>query len=171
MQSLNQNILATIVVALNAPTKLVMTKTVFNYQFIYYSSPLSKIMKKQRLFLAACENNEVDVVRLLLHYVDPSCEENRAIIWASENGHLEVVKLLLGNEKTNPADLNNIAISLASHNGHLEIVRLLLADERVNPSDKYNAAIFWAEKNNHLEVVKLLLEDKRVSRTYIPSQK
>ena len=83
MKSLNQNILATIITATQNPTKLVMSKIVFNYQFIYYSSLLCNTTRKQKLFLAACENNKADIVQLLLHYVDPSHGENYPIIMAS----------------------------------------------------------------------------------------
>ena len=132
MQNLNQNILATIVAALNDPSKLIMSKTVFNYQFIYYSSQVCNITQKQELFVSACRFNKVDVVKLLLHYIDPSRRENEAIILAIQNNHPEVVRLLLADGRVNPADSNNREICLASNDGHLEIVRLLLADERVN---------------------------------------
>ena len=142
---LNQNVLATIISVSKQPIKLIISSMVCNYQFIYYSSPLSKTTRKQRLFLSACANNKTDVVKLLLHYIIPSHEENKAIILAAKNNHPEVVKLLLGDKRVNPADRNNAAIRWASENGHLEVVKLLLGDEKTNPADMNNIAIFYSE--------------------------
>ena len=61
---------------------------------------------KQKLFTQACEYNQVEVVKLLLQdpRVDPSYQNNYAIILASENGHVEVVKLLLQDPRVDPND-------------------------------------------------------------------
>ena len=92
--------------------------------------------------------------------VDPSDNDNYAIICASKYGCLDIVNRLLQDPRVNPADSANKAIRLASRNGHLAVVNRLLQDSRVNPSE-YNS-IYWAIKNGHLAVVKRLLQDERV---------
>jgi len=105
-----------------------------------------------------------DAVKLLLldDRVDPSANDNWALIAASENGHLEIVKLLLSDSRVDPSAEDNRALVLASQNGYLEIVKLLLSDARVDPSDQDNFALIFASKNGHLEIVKLLLSYARV---------
>ena len=94
--------------------------------------------------------------------VDPSDEDNTAIVRASEYGYKEVVELLLSDDRVDPSDRRNEAIILASLNGHIEVVELLLSDGRVDPSDLHNYAIRWASRNGQHEVVELLLSDDRV---------
>ena len=115
-------------------------------------------------FIRACENNNVNKVKLLLRdqRVDPSDNENEAIIEASMYGHWKVVKLLLQDTRVDPSDSQNNAIIEASRNGHLEVVKLLLHDSRVAPSDQDNEAIIEASENGHWDVVKLLNNDSRV---------
>ncbi len=79
----------------------------------------------------ASENGNLEVVKLLLKdkRVDPSVQNNSAIVWASQYGHLEVM-LLLADKRVNPSDKNNDAIALATRYGYDEISKLLLADNR-----------------------------------------
>jgi hypothetical protein len=84
--------------------------------------------------------------------VDPSAEDNQALIAACEGRNVEVVKLLLGDPRVDPSD----AIRFAIADGHLEVVKLLLADSRVDPNDNLADAILCAEMEDHIEVVTLV---------------
>eukprot|EP00586_Coscinodiscus_wailesii_P002507 CAMPEP_0172484750 /NCGR_PEP_ID=MMETSP1066-20121228/12336_1 /TAXON_ID=671091 /ORGANISM="Coscinodiscus wailesii, Strain CCMP2513" /LENGTH=311 /DNA_ID=CAMNT_0013249471 /DNA_START=128 /DNA_END=1063 /DNA_ORIENTATION=- len=95
--------------------------------------------------------------------VNPSHNDDQAIIWASESGHLDLVLELLKNPRVNPEAQDNRSIFEASAKGHLSIVRALLKDSRVDPSDDDNSCICWASCNGHLDVVKVLLSDDRVN--------
>ena len=96
--------------------------------------------------------------------VDPSDNDNYAIICASEHGCLDIVNRLLQDPRVNPADSENKAIRLASRNGHLAVVNRLLQDPRVNPAEY--KSIYWATKNGHIAVVNRLLQDERVGIPY-----
>lgn len=103
--------------------------------------------------------------------VDPSSQDNAAIILASSKGHSEIVQLLLADDRVDPSARNNAAIKWTSFNGHTEIIRLLLADDRVDPSARNNAAIRWASSYGHTEIVQLLLADPRVDQRHSRSDK
>jgi ankyrin repeat protein len=109
--------------------------------------------------------DDLEMVELLLSFVDPSADTNYAIRWASNNGYIAVVERLLADERVDPSALNNYAIQFAAKNGHVAVVERLLQDERVDPSAANNYAIRWASQNGHLAVVEKLLQDERVDPT------
>lgn len=112
------------------------------------------------LKLAECGDvTEVDI--LMEVGVDPSKEDNSALIRASSNGRAGVVKLLVLDKRVDATSDNNEAIRSASIYGHVEVLKILLACPLVDPSAMYNEAIRWASAG-YPEVVKLLLEDPRV---------
>ena len=94
---------------------------------------------------------------------DPSKENNKAIIQASDFGYLNVVNRLLEDDRVDPSDLENEAIIQASAEGHLNIVDRLMQDDRVDPSDQYNMAIIHASRFGYLDIVNRLLMDPRVN--------
>lgn len=112
----------------------------------------------------ASRNGYTEVVRLLLQggCVNPSADDNYAILSASYLGQTEVVRLLLQDERVDPSARDNYAIRSASEKGNAEVVRLLLQDKRVDPSAKDNDAIQRASENGHTEVVELLKQDPHV---------
>jgi ankyrin repeat protein len=114
----------------------------------------------------AAESGHAKIVELLLadKRVDPTYENNKALIYAIANGHFnsyghfEIVKLLLKDGIVNPAADNNRAFTMASSQGHFEIVMLLLADKRVDPtSDENSDAIKRASSDYYSHTVNLLL--------------
>ena len=94
--------------------------------------------------------------------IDPSANNNEAIIVACKNGNIEVVEKLLNDHRVNPGDRNNLSIIMACINGHTQIVEMLLKDKRVDPSDRNNRSILWACVNGHIQIVEMLLKDPRV---------
>ena len=75
-----------------------------------------------------------DAVRYILYdlKVDPSYNENEALMYAAENGNVELLMLLLADPRVDPSDQNYRAIRDAAKNKHTNILKLLLADERIN---------------------------------------
>lgn len=122
----------------------------------------------QTAFEDACTANDVDKVKEFLASgtIDPSANNNGAIIWACTKGYLQLAQELLKDPKVDPSACDNEAIVSASGCGRLEIVRLLLKDPRVNPTAQGNRAINNAYRYNHPEVAKELLKDFRVSFRY-----
>ena len=91
-------------------------------QFITFSSMNIFIqnafdMKKLTLLLKFIDD-DAELLDLLLNSgVDPSAENNNAILAASWNGHVAVVERLL----QDPSAENNYAIRIASRNGHTAV--------------------------------------------------
>lgn len=120
-------------------------------------------------FYEAIENKHYEVVCLLLldPRVDPSANQNAAIIDACIKGTLAIVQILLADSRVNPSDQENLAIRMASYKGYTEIVKCLLKDPRVNPSDQNNSALQGACEYGRTEIVRRLLEDPRVKASEI----
>ncbi len=79
--------------------------------------------------------------------VDPSYENNEAIIIASEEGHCEVVNLLLSDQRRETTALaGNTLVLLSPAYAYA-----------VDPSEDFNYAIRMASENGHPEVVRCLL--------------
>ena len=120
----------------------------------------------ERTLFEAAKKGNLKVVKYLIDQgVDPTTDDNYAIIWASKNGRTEVVKLLLAIPEVDPTAKHNYAIKWASVNGRTEVVKLLLADQRVNPTAGDNYAIKWASAKGRTKVVKLLLAIPEVDPT------
>lgn len=118
-----------------------------------------------KIFCKLIESNyHLEIIQELLldTRINPSCDNNFAIISASEKGYVDIVKILLSDSRIDPTIRKDAPIGFASRNGHTAVVELLLKDPRVNPGADRNYAIVYACENNHLEIVKLLLRDSRV---------
>ena len=126
-------------------------------------------------FKEAIRDNDLKKVKYFLNRgVDPSVNDNFAIIKASEKGYLEIVELLLKDYRVDPTLHKNRAIRWASENGHIEVVKCLLKDQRVDPTDYRNYSIVSANYSivsasdfNHIDIVKLLISDKRVRNSLL----
>lgn len=101
---------------------------------------------------------------------NPSIDNNKAIIIASEFDRDDLVKILLEHPLVDPGAQRNEAIFRAAADGHVNIVRILMNDLRVDPSDQNNRALKYTisgptpnyNKRVYVEIVKLLLNDHRV---------
>jgi ankyrin repeat protein len=83
-------------------------------------------------FLLACKTGNIESVRCFLNdnCVNPSVDDDAAIISASLYGHRDLVELLLNDDRVNPSARDNCAIISAAARGHAKIVQLLLNDRR-----------------------------------------
>ena len=89
-------------------------------------------------------------------HIDPSADNNYAIIQTSSLGKIECVRLLLKDPRVDPSDRGSEALICASEYGHAEVVRLLLADPRVDPSVDNHFPLQIAAANGHGAVARLL---------------
>ena len=127
-------------------------------------------------FHNAIFRGRVEIVRRLIQdkLVDPSVDNNYAILSASEFGRIDIVELLLQDCRVDPSVNNNDPIRSASKYGYLAVVDRLLKDPpswhpyrgSVDPSDGDNEAIINASGGGRLDVVERLLQDPRVDPSY-----
>lgn len=115
------------------------------------------------IFIKACKNGYIDVVEALLQYgnINPSINNNQALIEAIKNGNFGVVVLLLG-DGIDPSINDNEAIITAVLKGKSHIITLLMGDKRVDPSARDNQCIITAILNNDKRSVQALMVDSRV---------
>ena len=105
-----------------------------------------------------CEIGNVEKVASLLLIVDPSVQDNLALLEACYYGNFEIVRLLLADPRVDPRAAGNWPVQISSKEGYFEIVRLLLDDRRVDPTADDNLALKWAISNGHTDVVQLLTQ-------------
>ncbi|GAH73688.1 unnamed protein product, partial [marine sediment metagenome] len=90
------------------------------------------------------KNGKINVIRYLIDKkIDPSANNNEAIILASKYGRLNVVKYLMSQYpkyNIDPTASDNDAFSFASSNGHLEVVKYLMSLTDVNGENIINPA-------------------------------
>ena len=89
-------------------------------------------------------------------YGDFRCDDDLAVLTASEYCHLEVVKYLC-EAGLDFRSGNNQAVQYTSYFGHLEVVKYLCEIGADFRSDN-NCAVRWASRNGHYEVVKYLCQ-------------
>ena len=113
-----------------------------------------------------------EITKILLqdHRIDPSAEDDLAILYAIQLGDIEIVKKFLSDERVR--DLTSGGkyhlFDNACYEGHLDIVKLFLKDLRVDPNAGIGGAIFGGRD----QVLKFLLQDTRIrpiSDKYIKS--
>lgn len=107
------------------------------------------------VFKAIILSNKYKILKTYINKIDPSIDDNWAVIEASKNGFTKIVKLLLLDKRVDPS--HNYAIMKASENGHYDVVQALLKDDRVDPSADDNYAIRHASENGHYKIVRALL--------------
>ncbi|KAJ3234147.1 hypothetical protein HDU81_001708 [Chytriomyces hyalinus] len=110
------------------------------------------------------------IVKLLLGWkgangesVDPTAQENAALIQAAKHGHLDVVELLLDIPSVNPKSRKNLALYEACCHGHTLVAQLLYTR---NPQLDMPVAIRACEQaalSGHTQTVQFLLE-----RVHVP---
>jgi len=100
----------------------------------------------------------------LLARLDPSSNNNFALLTACVRGNATAVARLLQDPKVNPAAMRSNSIKLAAERGHLDVLDVLLLDGRADPTDPGDdGAIMLAIKNKQGNAAIRLLQDPRVS--------
>lgn len=92
---------------------------------------LTRAKAGEKIFFYCVDNNLYKSTKFILKYVDPSADNNKAIILAAKKGYTEIVKVLPNNKRVDPSVCCNSAIHWAKSKGHAEVVEILLKDERV----------------------------------------
>jgi hypothetical protein len=101
--------------------------------------------------------------------VNPSAQDNKAIISPSGSGFVQIVKLLMADERVDLSDQNNLAIIRAASKNNYDnkMFWSLLGNQVLSPLDPNNSAIITAASKNYyynkFRVVKILLKDTRVN--------
>lgn len=117
------------------------------------SIPTSSPTQLQNAFFFAVEEGQVDVVKLLLPYVDPLHHHSHALLQAIFTEHLEMVTILL--------PVSNITHDFSEHlvesvkTGNTDIIKKLLPTANPRAEDSY--ALEIAIENRFKEGIELLL--------------
>lgn len=127
------------------------------------------INNNEAIIQASTLGNKEAVVALLgSKHVDPSAQDNKALLSAIRNNYPEIVELLLQDERTDPNEGLVLAISM----NNIKMINLLL-DFGADPSLSYTLPntqqvtypIIEASKQCLTDVVELLLRDADVDPT------
>jgi len=124
------------------------------------------------LFIHAIEIGYYVLVDYLLSNkvldIDPSINENKAIILASDKGHVQIVKRLMDDKRVNPGDVDNWAVVSALIKGYVDVAEILISDPRVKLSSYNNWAILRAAGDGHMKSVAFLMyHNKDIKKTDI----
>lgn len=108
---------------------------------IFLKNPNLSVPDLNQQFLLSLTIGNSELAELFLQdgRVDPSTEDNNAIITASSKGFADIVELLLTDKRIDPSVRHNKALRMARKNGHRTIVELLESDYRVNPHEEYES--------------------------------
>jgi ankyrin repeat protein len=112
----------------------------------------------EELFIVAAAKGDTELVANMLQdpQVNPSTNNNSAIMDAAKNGDKEMLAMLLEDGRIDPTYNNNILIRISASTGRLETVEVLLQDPRVDPTALNNYAIRTAITMKYADVVRLL---------------
>jgi hypothetical protein len=127
------------------------------------------------LFIESCSNGDMYTVSILLEFVDPSMNGNRAINQACIKGHFDIVDVLLSvNQSIQLEFVEIIDFLIRSNHEALNVVNRFLQDPTCHP--KQMSEIFKeACLNNSIEIIDRLLQDPRLVEiteiyTFLPSE-
>lgn len=139
---------------------------------------LSALMKDKRIvitqsdvpklwMLAIEEDGIYDSDLLECSQIDPSSNNNEALLLANKNGAFHLVNLLLDDKRVNPEvgteqDNINRNFRQALLSKDFDLVTKFLRDEKVDPSVYENFAIRYASKDLSNKFCHFLLDDSRV---------
>jgi len=122
----------------------------------YTSLSKSKYNIGEKIFISACANNCLTILRNLEHKIMIKKVINKGLRKTCENGHLKVAKFLV--EKG--ADIHihdNCVLVTACENGHLGVAKFLM-DKGVSIRAFNDCALWRTCSNGHLEMVKFLVD-------------
>lgn len=111
-------------------------------------------MHNQIIFNNAVKKSQKDIVKKLMleKDVDPSAEDNFAILHFIYMNDYEMVDLFLKDKRVNPLERNSIPILLAIEKEYDDIVELLWSNKKVKISLKNNdLKVYNYLKRKHLK--------------------
>jgi hypothetical protein len=123
-------------------------------------------MDKQSLFKEAIKYNNVPYIKSFLKKldIDPSHENNWAVMYLSQNGNYNILKLILNDKRTKLSERNIYwAIRHASKNGNINTLKLLINYEKINFFKYINIAIQYAAEYGHFEAIEILLNHTKAN--------
>ena len=96
--------------------------------------------------------------------IDPSFDNNWAILYAAKNGYTYIVELLLNNENINFFDENLVwVIKHPSQNGDIETIKAIINNKRFDITEHIASGIISAAENGYVDIVELFLSDDRLN--------
>ena len=127
---------------------------------------MSSITKETEVFIDVCEKGLLDLAKILIvnDKVEPSSNNNKALLSAIENHHIEIVDLLFNDPrvKLEPSEAGNIIAGVIERIKAADILSLILKCDKFDITYGENNAIRRVSHNGFLDMVKLLLNDSRV---------
>lgn len=100
-----------------------------------YSIPCVTKKTPDEIFKQLLDSNcNIEVIKFFLQNekIDPSLNNNYAIIWASMKGHLDLVKILAQDHRVNLTINNNAPIRYAMMHNHSDVVKFLIPKIDIN---------------------------------------
>ena len=135
----------------------------------------SNVMENTRLLLLGCYSNTLDMVELILKYIDPKCinmdlmscvvssymsvnihRQYTPLTIACATGNLCIVKALLrNNAEVNKCNMEDSPLTAAMYHGHMDIARCLLSsDANTELCDgQGRSPLFIASRLGHCDIV------------------
>lgn len=106
------------------------------------NSWLKRFSTPVKAYIAAARDGDIMAVNAFIKSgMDPSIQDNWALIWAARNGYKQVVTYLLKDTRVNPCAQDFKAIKEAIENNQKDTLELLIKDPRINYK-KYGREFF-----------------------------
>jgi hypothetical protein len=123
------------------------------------------VLNKITQFKESIEKNDLPKIKSLLNDPDinPSFDNNWAILHAAKHGYINIIELLLNNENFNFSDDNlKWAISFPATKGDIQTLKAIINIEKFDITEYLIYGVISAAENGHADVVELLISDKRM---------
>ena len=86
---------------------------------------------KEKTFLDACIDGDLELVRTGLKTNNPTLQRLLSLRFACEWGHLDIIRLIMEDERVDPSAHNNWALVHSMESDKQESIDVLLEDDRV----------------------------------------
>src|SRR5205085_11876530 len=99
-------------------------------------------------------------------FISPD-DQNRALVFAAEEGYPKAAKVLL-TEDWNPSFEDNLLFRMATNYAslHWAVADILLAHPKFTPGTKHHHILVWAVYSGYIETVKYLLTKPEIDPSY-----
>lgn len=114
-------------------------------------------------FAISCGN--INMIKCIVesNIVDPSINNNMAIMLASSSYNPEIMEFLLKDSRIDPETNNNYCIKNAIRKGLVDIVKVLMKDKRLNNKTHHEIIFIHACKHGNTEIAELILKNNVIS--------